>query len=707
LYKNIIFFTLFFVFVNLIHADKPTNIEDFESLLANASQVATKKSINVDYLPSVVTVIDAQTFIDGGIQTIAEALDMLPGIQMQFNYIGQPITNIRGFKNPNSTLSDKIKILVDGVAINNEATTTSGFYLDLPIKLVQKIELLRGPGSTIYGAGAFYGAINIITKLGSNTDTDQIYAGLGSYNYLTAGGNLHTTVDNWKIYTDAYYSKNNKSLKDYTSTSHEKMRNISLGIKVSNAGFEFLTRYKASHYGNFFIPKGNLQPNKDDGHKDNYFFAQLAYKTQLNDFKLETKFNYSHRESKLNAYFSTDNVGIAQLFQVVDVTLNDAYYVEDNQIEQNIGAEVLLTLPKIASNDINFVAGIRKTTMPKDYFYSSIENAIATNLDKIKNSPNYEQFRFKQKNEPAYWKDPTSNKIFNNTDRTITYLSMQDLMTLNNKIDLILGARVDNYSDIGLKYSSKAALVYRANDKLIFKLLYGSAFRAPSFTEAYSKGHIDYRAGDKNMKPEETQTYESAIIYKPNLNNRISMNIYYSKLSNVIDLEELEGTEAGYQNMKDRASEGLEFEYFYRTKKEHNLYFNASYIMADYTIPKDSSTPAIDQSMPDISKIMFKAMYIYTPITKLSFGTVWRYFSKTTKTKLAWIVSNKDKIPQVGAQNIFDETITYRLSGATNIRFIIKNIFNEEVRTPSYYYDVKGGNLRDARNYYFTYTQTF
>ncbi len=65
-----------------LYASPADSVDDFESLINELSDIATKKSINVDYLPSVVTVIDAQTYRDSGIQNVGEALNMLPGIQM-------------------------------------------------------------------------------------------------------------------------------------------------------------------------------------------------------------------------------------------------------------------------------------------------------------------------------------------------------------------------------------------------------------------------------------------------------------------------------------------------------------------------------------------------------------------------------------------------------------------------------------------------
>ena len=117
--KNI-FFHLFLATSVLSANESLPMPDDFASLLEDMSDIATKKSLNVDYLPSVVTVIDAQTYRDAGIQTLGEALEMLPGIQTQLSPMGYAMTTVRGLKNPNAYLSDKIKVMIDGVPIYNE-----------------------------------------------------------------------------------------------------------------------------------------------------------------------------------------------------------------------------------------------------------------------------------------------------------------------------------------------------------------------------------------------------------------------------------------------------------------------------------------------------------------------------------------------------------------------------------------------------------
>jgi len=711
--KRTLLLSLAFSLLTTLNANETENIEDFESLLNDVSDIATKKSINVDYLPSVVTVIDAQTYIDGGVQNIGEALGMLPGIQMQLSPMGYNITTVRGLKNPNAYLSDKLKILIDGVAINNEVQGSSSFYMDFPMQLVDKIEVLRGPGSTVYGAGAFYATINVITKLGKNKEEGQVFLGTGSYEDRTLGGRLFTKAGNWKILMDAYYKENDKHVplpSTFSSSgtqTDEAMQDMTFGFKAINGGFEFLTRYKENSYGNFYGFEEDLDPigNQENEHKNAYFFTQASYKTSLDDYQLEAKVNYSHRELDVEANIY-DVLGTANRFAVVGVDMQDGFFYHERSEEQNFESELVLKLPEIKSNDILMGVGARRSEVIEDEFYSSIEDAITQNLNTIINHVNIDSFRYRPQRESAFWANPTTTLLKEDLRRDIMYGYVQDLISINEDTDLVLGARVDNYSDFGTQFSKRAGLVYRANNEMIFKLLYGSAFRAPTLIEACQNGHINFRAGDAGVKPEETDTYEAVMIYSPDLNNKLSLNVFYSELSNVIDLEELPDTDPGYQNFDKRGSRGAEFEYFFRTEMTHNLHFNATYLDTIYTVPEDGpNDPAFNQSMPDISNIMLKAMYIYKPSNFISFGSTWRYNDETTRTELSWIDATDDV--DVDPHHIFDETITYRVSSSSTLRFTIKNVFNETVKMPSYYYGHDGGIPREGRNFFVNYSYIF
>jgi len=722
--KNIFFNLLLILMLTKLSAADTESLETFDSLLEEMSDIATKNSLNVDYLPSVVTVIKADTYRDAGIQNLSEALGMLPGIQIDISTIGYTMTTVRGFKNPNAYLSDKIKVLIDGVAINNETAGSSHFYMNFPLQLVDRIEVLRGPGSTMYGSGAFYGTVNVITKLGQSRDEDALTLGVGSYGTLFGSANIHTTVNDWKIFADSYYHRNEKELysvmkKPWSDPeagfSDEAMKDFSVGFKAHNGGLELLTRYKTTRSGNYYSFEGEWDPikDRDQYHTDSYLLAQLSYKTAFDDYKLETKANFSHRESILDAnVFSVD--AIAHKFAAVDIDMQDGFVFTKDIHEQNYELESILSLPEFYSNDVLVGIGVRHARVTHDHYTNSVERAITKNKDAILNNPNYDTFRYREEVEPAFWANPTTEFVKHNVSRSITYAYLQDLISASDTVDIVLGLRADNYSDFGFNFSQRAAIVYRATDALIFKLLYGSAFRAPNFTEAYANGHINYRQGNEDIEPEETHTYEAVVIYTPNFNHKFLLNLFYSQLENVIDLEEDPTTPPGYQNYDNRKSQGLEFEYFYHTKPKHNLYFNATYIDAEYTIPEEPVARVdggwelpVTTSMPDISKVMLKAMYTYKPSDRISFGTTWRYFSETTATKLKWVNEDPDMDPTVDQYHVFDETVTFNMSPTSDLKFTIKNLFDAKVRQPSYYYLTNGGVEREGTHLFVNFEQRF
>jgi len=723
--KNFVFISILLLFMqSYISATENESLEDFESFMSNISDIATKKSLNVDYLPSVVTVIKADTYRDAGIQNLGEALNMLPGIQTSVSTIGYAMTTVRGFKNPNAYLSDKIKVLIDGVAINNETAGSSHFYMSFPMQLIDKIEVLRGPGSTMYGAGSFYGTVNVITKIGQNKKEDRVSVGVGSYDRISAGANFYGSAGDWQLFGDGYYQENDKQLfsvqkKPWSDPeagiSDEAMKDFSIGFSAKNGGLEFLTRYKKSTSGNFYSFEGQFNPipERDQSHSDAYFFSQLSYITDINDYTIETKASFSYQNSIIDAnVYSVWNA--AKKFAKVDIDMQDGFVFTEEIEEQNFELESIVSAPEFYSNDIMMGIGIRHAKITHDSYDSSVERTIMDNYDAIVNHENYDKFRYREENEPAFWANLTKKHFKDDLSRTITYAYIQDLISISENVDIVLGLRGDNYSDFGLTLSKRAALVYRATDKVIFKLLYGSAFRAPTFIEAYMNGHINYRQGDSDMKPEETNTYEAVAIYSPSFNHKFLLNIFYSDLTNVIDLEEDPTTEPGYQNYDDRVSQGVEFEYFFQTKQMHNLYFNATYTDAEYTIPEEpierlegGREEPVKTDMPDISKVMLKAMYIFKPSDKLSFGTTWHYFCETTATELKWVSEDPDMDASVDAYHIFDQTVTFKTTPMSHIRLTVKNLFDAKVKQPSYYYLVNGGVEREGTHVFADFEYKF
>lgn len=149
-----------------------------EELLQIPLVTPTTRGERAAEAPAVISVLTAAMIRDLGVNTLYEALSYLPGVQVMESYFGYTMVNIRGVLE--SHYNNKVLLMVNGVP-TREAIQGS-FHLEIiPIGAIDRIELVRGPGSALYGTNAFAGVINIITKKGNDDSLRQLQVGGGSF----------------------------------------------------------------------------------------------------------------------------------------------------------------------------------------------------------------------------------------------------------------------------------------------------------------------------------------------------------------------------------------------------------------------------------------------------------------------------------------------------------------------------------------------
>src|SRR5258707_6717750 len=142
-------------------------------------EAATKTEIPISKAPSSVTVITAKQIAESDARTVPDLLRLVAGVNVRWNPMIQTV-DIRGFgENP---FSSRLLLLIDGSPTNSG--DTGGFPLSpsfdyFPIQNIKRIEIVRGPGSSLYGENAFWGVINIVTLSGEDLagGMTQEYAG--------------------------------------------------------------------------------------------------------------------------------------------------------------------------------------------------------------------------------------------------------------------------------------------------------------------------------------------------------------------------------------------------------------------------------------------------------------------------------------------------------------------------------------------------
>jgi len=149
---------------------------------------AVGQTQNIKDAPSIVTVITSKQIKERGYMSVAEALNSTAGIDIITDYF-QPNMGIRGVNGGVRSWSRLVKVMIDGHSISLRSTSDN--FLDpslIPMEAIDKIEIIRGPNSAIYGKNAFLGVVNIITKTGESLNTSSISHFVGSIDGYAAYG---------------------------------------------------------------------------------------------------------------------------------------------------------------------------------------------------------------------------------------------------------------------------------------------------------------------------------------------------------------------------------------------------------------------------------------------------------------------------------------------------------------------------------------
>jgi iron complex outermembrane receptor protein len=164
-----------------------------------------------------------------------------------------------------------------------------------------------------------------------------------------------------------------------------------------------------------------------------------------------------------------------------------------------------------------------------------------------------------------------------NINRSIFSGVLQDEWQFADNWQLTAGVRYDHYSDFGGTINPRAALVWDINKQLTTKLLYGRAFRAPSFSEQANQNN-PVLLGNKNLKPETINTFEWAIDYRPVKSLRTAVNVYYYQIEDLIAAVPDPGKpSATFQNSGKQDGYGGEFEWNWQANEQWSVMGNYSW----------------------------------------------------------------------------------------------------------------------------------
>ena len=473
--------------------------------------------------PSAVSIVTAEEIKRYGHRTLADILRSVRGFHVtydrNYHYAG-----VRGLGRPGD-FNTRILLLVDGHRINDNIFESASVGTEFPIDvdLIDRVEVVRGPSSSLYGSNAFFAVINVLTRRGRDVKGLEASGEAGSFatykGRLSYGGEFANGLE--MLASGSYYHSRGQDL--YFSEFDAPETNNGVATKVDGDAFHsvfsklsyrgvtlagaYISREKevpTGSYGTIFNDRGNRTI-------DNRGYLELGYDHAFeNQLDLSTRFSYDYSS------YEGD-----YMYDYPPPTRN-----QDYSAGQSWGGELRLTKTILTQHKLTAGTKFRQN------------------------------FQQDQKN---YDVAPHVSYLDDRRHSTVTAVYLQDEYAILENLILNAGLRYDYYSTFHGALNPRAALIYSPFERSALKLLYGRAFRTPNAFEMFYLG-----AGNKAnpaLRPETIETYEA--VWEQYLGRRFRGTA--AAFMNRIDGLITEQTDPAdnllvYRNTGKVDAQGLEFE---------------------------------------------------------------------------------------------------------------------------------------------------
>lgn len=639
-----------------VQAQQPagrTPADDLRALMAvldEQTELATLTRLNVDHVPGTMTVHRGEALAAQGARTVLEGLELMPQVQVSMAARGTPVVVLRGVGK--TFRSGKFKVLLNDVPVNSTLTGEATWLWGLSLDLVDRIEVIRGPGSAVHGEYAYVGIVRVIT----HTERNAAYAQADGFGGVSLGA----------------------ALSEKTAGGRVALSAVAGGFRTSGpaimAGPDSL--HGTANQGVSLAPG----PTAED--QDNVFaIGSLTW-----------------RQAKLEGQFV--RIGFAEYFGLTDrlppadrgVTGRETWTaVKVSQAWSpapdwtiNLGGLLshyaLDTLTVIAPRgyragpfvypDGQILGGHRpeRTVLgegrvdyrgvPNHRLGAGVEAAGRAMRDFYRRA-NYNPFTGEPLESVTTMRGALNVLVEGPTHRRSLSLFAQDEWTVADGLHLTIGARVDRYDDFGTAASPRIAGVWHLSAGHIVKAQYATAFRPPTFNEQYSQSAI--AAGDLELDPERIRTLDLSYI-RSFTQGALRFTGFRSSLP-----EQIVFSGGSYRNATDATLLGGSVDLDWAIQNRTRIDANVSYVR----------THQLDRAFPDIAPLVANLGIVQSLRGSIALSAQYRY--RGSRARAAG-----DPRPRFEDQHAVDLAGQWN-AGRSPVRLSagLRNVFDSDLRMPA------------------------
>ncbi len=535
--------------------------------------IATRHEIPINKAPSIVTVITDEEIKNLGYRTLVEILRTIPGFEiLKEGDFGTVVPAVRGLEAEN-----KVRVMINGHFVNNPLRGGAfDNFDDFPVENIKRLEIIRGPGSAMYGENAFLAVINIITKDAKDINGVRVSSGYGSFDTYDENiifGETYGKVDisgmvryrqtkgfDGTVRSDSQTILDNvfgSSASQAPGSVNDGRQEYDLNLKVNYENLWFQGWYSNKNFEPFIGPQFALANGSD--FEANYVFSEIGYKKTFEE-RLTIKPRIYYDQFDNNNFIKT---------------LPEGTIIPNANGIPQIYPNGLIGNPKGSQKIVG-------SEIPLDYKLFD-KNTITLGMEyRLINQTN---LRFLANFNPATLDPLTSIQDFSDTfplskeiTRRIWSVYIQDTWDITNTLNITLGARYDRYSDFGEAISPRAGLTWILTKNASLKLLYGEAFRAPSIVEMFTTNQPAIQ-GNEDLNPEKIRTYEFGLGYQFSKYVKSSVNYFYNDITDLIVLRALESNPntRRYENFGNARVHGIEMDTKIDIMKGNYIFMNYTF----------------------------------------------------------------------------------------------------------------------------------